>query len=193
MGFAFNRCQTQSSQQLITPTGEAFLEVGVCFPRPPSGGPAPEVFCLARLRSVRGSIRDWVVLPVPTSVCVAERCLMRFHRPLTFALTMLPSADIVRTIKSFEPAVKTLIGTTEGTDQESPILGARRGHDPGVLRGPRTHATEPGPGTPVIVGEHTAVSEIFLEDELNGTVKSVDPRGATYGRDRSGFRSRRSS
>ncbi|MGZ3415700.1 MAG: hypothetical protein ACXVAT_17920, partial [Isosphaeraceae bacterium] len=38
-------------------------------------------------------------------------------------------------------------------------------------------STEPGPGTRVIVGEHTAVSEIFLEDELNGTVKSVDPEG----------------
>ena len=34
---------------------------------------------------------------------------MRFHRPLTFALTVLPSADIVRTIKSFEPAAKTLL------------------------------------------------------------------------------------
>ena len=43
---------------------------------------------------------------------------MRFHRPLTFALTVLPSADLVRTIKSFEPAAKTLIGATEGTDQE---------------------------------------------------------------------------
>ena len=29
----------------------------------------------------------------------------------------------------------------------------------------------------MIVGEHTAVSEIFLEDELNSTVKSVNPGG----------------
>jgi hypothetical protein len=101
---------------------------------------------------------------------------MRFHRPLTFALTMLPSADIVRTIKSFEPAVKTLIGTTEGTDQEIRFSVP----DVATIRGccAAAHApTEPGPGTPVIVGEHTAVSEIFLEDELNGTVKSVDPGG----------------
>ena len=38
-------------------------------------------------------------------------------------------------------------------------------------------AIEPGPGTPVIVGEHAAILEIFLEDELNGTVKSVDLGG----------------
>ncbi|MGZ3335270.1 MAG: hypothetical protein ACXVBV_07955 [Isosphaeraceae bacterium] len=52
--------------------------------------------------------------------------------------------------------------------------------DVATTRGNRAAAhapTEPGPGTPVIVGEHTAVSEIFLEDELNGTVKSVDPGG----------------
>lgn len=36
---------------------------GLLFPRPPSGGPAPEGFFLARLRSVRGSIRDWVGCP----------------------------------------------------------------------------------------------------------------------------------
>ena len=101
---------------------------------------------------------------------------MRFHRPLTFALTVLPSADLVRTIKSFEPAAKTLIGTTEGTDQEIRFSVP----DVATTRGNRAAAhapTEPGPGTPVIVGEHTAVSEIFLEDELNGTVKSVDPGG----------------
>ena len=101
---------------------------------------------------------------------------MRFHRPLTFALTVLPSADIVSTIKSFEPAAKTLIGTTEGTDQEIrfsvPDVAPTRGNCAAALA-----PTEPGPGTPVIVGEHTAVSEIFLEDELNSTVKSVDPGG----------------
>jgi len=36
---------------------------GLLFPRPPSGGPAPEGFFLVRLRSVRGSIRDWVGCP----------------------------------------------------------------------------------------------------------------------------------
>ena len=106
---------------------------------------------------------------------------MRFHRPLTFALTMLPSADIVRTIKSFEPAVKTLIGTTEGTDQEIRFLvpdgAATQGNRAATLA-----PTEPGPGTPVIVGEHTAVSEIFLEDELNLTmaVGSRSPSGSTW-------------
>ncbi len=101
---------------------------------------------------------------------------MRFHRPLTFALTVLPSADIVKTIKSSEPAVKTLIGTTEGTDQEIrfsvPDVATTRWNCAAALA-----PTEPGPSTPVIVGEHTAVSEISLEDELNSTVKSVDPGG----------------
>jgi hypothetical protein len=36
---------------------------GLLFPRPPSGGPAPEGFFLVPLRSVRGSIRDWVGCP----------------------------------------------------------------------------------------------------------------------------------
>ena len=43
---------------------------------------------------------------------------MRFHRPLTLAFTVLPSAGIVKTMKSYEQAGKTLIGTTEWAEKE---------------------------------------------------------------------------
>jgi len=68
---------------------------------------------------------------------------MRFHRPLTFALTVLPSADIVKTIKSSEPAAKTLIGTTEGTDQEIRFSVPDVATTRGTAR-PRSHQPNPG-------------------------------------------------
>ena len=116
----------------------------------------------------RGVLRNRRKDVAAISKMMKSQMSMRFHRPLTFALTMLPSADIVRTIKSFEPAAKTLIGTTEGTDQEIrfsvPDVATTRGTarprdarltrrsdsraDVATIRGlPAALApTEPGPG-----------------------------------------------
>jgi hypothetical protein len=44
MGFAFNRCWTGTFKQLMTPTDEVFLEVGVCLFRDHPREDCPEGF-----------------------------------------------------------------------------------------------------------------------------------------------------
>ena len=117
MGFASNRCRAEEADQLMTPTNEVFLEVGVRFSATTLGEPPPGVFCWVRTVQVR--------IDLPSR---RGELSMRLSRPLALALALIvsprsaPAQDIAGTVRSYDQAGRTLTLKPDGSKKEIRLL-----------------------------------------------------------------------
>ena len=105
---------------------------------------------------------------------------MRLSLPLALALTLIlspssaPAEDIAGTVRSYDQAARTLTLKPDGSTKEIRLLVPQGAIVRGNRRGRPPPLPEILPGTQVLVREQPVVAEMLVQDEIVGTIKSVD-------------------
>jgi hypothetical protein len=84
--------------------------------------------------------------------------------------------DLIGTVKAVDPSAGLLIVSPEGTDRQVRVAVSDRTAIEAPGEAPLSLA-ELRVGSPVVVRERTEASQILVEEQLTGVVKSVDPEG----------------